>query len=144
MKTFIKKVMVVLVVLAAVVDWPVEIDAGKGDAVVKVAKPLLKSCAKQSKNAEVEVNKATQEMKRLVNEAAENPNVQRGFAGSRAVQNATRSRAVQNATRSSAQTTSQPRMLTCPRCNGKGSVQANDGYVYSCSRCNGTGKIFTR
>ena len=103
---------------------------------------------KVAKVAERSGNKATQEMKtvvkkasKVVNEAttkmSESPNVQRGviIGGSRAVQ---------NATRSNAQTTSQPRIVTCFRCYGKGSVQGNDGYVYSCSRCNGTGKIFIK
>ena len=136
MKTFIKKVMVVLVVLAAIVDWPVEIYAGKGEAVVKVTRSLLKSCAKESKSAEVEVNKATQEMKRLVNDAAENPNVQRGaFVGSRAVQ---------NATRSSAQTTTQPHWETCPGCSGDGKRMGKDGIIYVHQPCNGTGKIFVK
>lgn len=103
---------------------------------------------KVTKVAERSGNKATQEMvtvvkkaSKVVNEAttkmSESPNVQRGviIGGSRAVQ---------NATRSNAQTMSQPRMLTCPRCYGRGNVQGNDGYVYSCSRCNGTGKIFVK
>lgn len=103
---------------------------------------------KVAKVAERSGNKATQEMEtvvkkasKVVNEATtkmyESPNVQRGviIGGSRAVQ---------NATRSNAQTTSQPRMLTCPRCYGRGNVQGNDGYVYSCSRCNGTGRIFVK
>ena len=54
------------------------------------------------------------------------------------------SRAVHNTTRSNAQTVSQPRMVNCTRCNGRGRVQGNDGYVYSCSRCNGTGTIFIK
>ena len=103
---------------------------------------------KVAKVAERSGNKATQEMKtvvkkasKVVNEAttkmSKSPNVQGGviIGGSRAVQ---------NATRSNAQTTSQPRMITCPRCYGRGNVQGNDGYVYSCSRCNGTGKIFVK
>ena len=103
---------------------------------------------KVAKVAERSGNKATQEMKtvvkkasKVVNEAttkmSESPNVQGGviIGGSRAVQ---------NATRSNAQTTSQPRMITCPRCYGRGNVQGNDGYFYSCSRCNGTGKIFVK
>ena len=103
---------------------------------------------KVAKVAERSGNKATQEMEtvvkkasKVVNEAttkmSESPNVQRGviIGGSRAVQ---------NATRSNAQTTSLPRMLTCPRCYGRGNVQGNDGYVYSCSRCNGTGRIFVK
>lgn len=135
MKTFIKKVMVVLVVLAAIVDWPVEIYAGREAVLIKGAS-LLKSCAKESKNAEVEVNKATQEMKRLVNEAAENPNVQRGaFVGSRAVQ---------NATRSNAKTTSQPHWVTCPGCQGDGKRMGTDGIIYVHTQCNGTGKIFVK
>lgn len=103
---------------------------------------------KVAKVAERSGNKATQEMETVVKKASkvgnkaatkmsESPNVQRGviIGGSRAVQ---------NATRSNAQTTSQPRMLTCPRCYGRGNVQGNDGYVYSCSRCNGTGRIFVK
>lgn len=103
---------------------------------------------KVAKVAERSGNNATQEMEtvvkkasKVVNEAttkmSEISNVQRGviIGGSRAVH---------NATQSNAQTTSQPRMLTCPRCYGRGNVQGNDGYVYSCSRCNGTGRIFVK
>lgn len=103
---------------------------------------------KVAKVAERSGNKATQEMEtvvkkasKVVNEAttkmSESPNVQRGviIGGSRAVQ---------NATRSNAQTTSQPRMVNCMRCYGRGRVQSNDGYVYSCSRCCGTGRIFIK
>ena len=69
--------------------------------------------------------------------AAENSNIQRGvvIGGSRMLN---------NTTRSNAQTVSQPRMVNCTRCNGRGRVQGNDGYVYSCSRCNGTGTIFIK
>lgn len=99
------------------------------------------SAAKLTKEIEVGVNKATQASKKLGNKAAtsaaENPNIQRGavIGGNRMLK---------NTTQSNAQTTSQPRMLTCPRCYGRGNVQGNDGYVYSCSRCNGTGKIFIK
>ena len=136
MKTFIKKVMVVLVVLAAVVDWPVKVNAGKGEAAVKVTKSLLESCAKGSRSAEREVNKATQEMERLVNEAAENPNVQRGviIGGSR----------LNNAIRSNAQTTSQPHWETCPGCQGDGKRMGADGIIYVHTQCNGTGKIYVK
>ena len=109
---------------------------------------LCVGLGKVTKVAERSGNKAAQEMEtvvkkasKVVNEAttkmSESSNVQRGviIGGSRAVQ---------NATRSNAQTTSQPRMLTCPRCYGRGNVQGNDGYVYSCSRCNGTGRIFVK
>lgn len=99
------------------------------------------SAAKLTKKIEAGVNKATQASEKLGNKAAtsaaENPNIQRGavIGGSRMLK---------NTTRSNAQTMSQPRMLTCPRCYGKGSMQGNDGYVYSCSRCNGTGRIFVK
>ena len=61
MKSFIKKVMVVVVVLAAVVDWPVEIKAINGKAIEKVSSGLLKACSKGTKKVEIFVNKATQE-----------------------------------------------------------------------------------
>ncbi len=95
---------------------------------------------KDTKRIETRLNELTQKSKKYGNQAAasavENPNIQRGvYAGSRTIN---------NATRSSAQTTSQPRIVSCPRCYGRGNVQGNDGYVYSCSRCNGTGTIFVK
>ena len=98
------------------------------------------SVAKLSKKIETSVNRATLGAEKLgnkaVSSAAENSNVQRGaFIGGRTLN---------NTTRSNAQTTSQPRMVNCMRCYGRGHVQDKDGYVYSCSRCNGTGKIFIK
>lgn len=104
------------------------------------AKESLERLKKDTKRMESLVNESTQKAKKYGNQAAasaaENPNIQRGvYAGSRTIN---------NATRSSAQTTSQPRMVSCPRCYGRGNVQGNDGYVYCCSRCNGTGTIFVK
>ncbi len=145
MKSFIKKVMVVVVVLATMVDWPVEIDAFNTRPIVKpIAKEgasLLRSCSKSTKLVEQEVNRATQTTEEVVNKAAasaaKNPYVlQRGV-----VQGG--SRTIINSTRSNAKTTSQPRML-CSQCYGKGFIQGNDGYVYSCNSCKGTGKIIIK
>lgn len=103
----------------------------------KVTKVAERSGNKAAQEMETVVKKASKVVNEATTKMSESPNVQRGviIGGSRAVQ---------NATRSNAQTTSQPRMLTCPRCYGRGNVQGNDGYVYSCSRCNGTGKIFIK
>lgn len=134
MKSFIKKVMVIAVVLASITDWPVETKAINGKAIEKTAS-LLKGCSKSTKKVEEFVNKATQETEKVVNEAAENPNIQRGAAyGSY--------RMLNNTTRGNAQTTSQPRLTTCFVCKGKGSILGRDGYVYSCNVCKGTGKVF--
>ncbi len=138
MKSFIKKVMIVVVVLATMVDWPVEIDAFNAKPIVKPivkgSTSLLKSC---SRNVEKNVNETTQVTKEIVNEAAknaaENPNIQYGVA-----------RGSINAIRINARTKSQSSIVTCMRCSGRGSVQGTDGYIYSCSWCNGTGKIFTK
>lgn len=140
MKSFIKKVMAVVVILAAIVDWPVESNAVNTKAVTKCGASLFKSCAKVTRKSELEVNKATQGVKEFVNETAENPNVQSGVyrASGRA------GRAVYNTTQSSEQTTSQSRLVTCYRCNGRGNVQGCDGFVYSCSQCKGTGKTFAK
>lgn len=105
---------------------------------------LFVALGKVSKVAERNLNHATQMTEINVNKAvkattkmSKNSNIQRGviIGGSRAVH---------NTTRSNAQTTSQPRMVNCTRCYGRGRVQSNDGYVYSCSRCNGTGTIFIK
>ena len=82
-------------------------------------------------------NKAVKELNEATTKMSKNPNIQRGviIGGSRAVH---------NTTRSNAQTTSQPRMVNCMQCYGRGRVQSNDGYVYSCSRCYGTGRIFIK
>ena len=99
------------------------------------------SAAKLTNKTETSVNRATQALEKLGNKAAasaaENSNVQRGvvIGGGRMLN---------NTTRSNAQTTSQPRMVNCMRCYGRGRVHSNDGYVYSCSRCNGTGTIFIK
>lgn len=98
---------------------------------------LFVALGKVSKVAERNLNHVTQMTEINVNKVVKNPNIQRGviFSGYKAGH---------NITRSNAQTTSQPRMVNCTRCYGRGRVQGNDGFVYSCSRCNGTGTIFIK
>lgn len=102
-------------------------------ALGKVSKVAERNLNHVTQMTEINVNKAVKATTKM----SKNPNIQRGviIGGSRAVH---------NTTRSNAQTVSQPRMVNCTRCNGRGRVQGNDGYVYSCSRCNGTGTIFIK
>lgn len=102
-------------------------------ALGKVSKVAERNLNHATQMTEINVNKVVKEL----SEAATKSNIQRGviIGGSRAVH---------NTTRSNAQTTSQPRMVNCMQCYGRGRVQSNDGYVYSCSRCCGTGKIFIK
>ena len=106
-------------------------------ALCKVSKVAERNFNHVTQMTEINVNKAVKELNEATIKMSKNPNIQRGviIGGSRAVH---------NTTRSNAQTTSQPRMVNCTRCNGRGRVQGNDGYVYSCSRCNGTGTIFIK
>lgn len=122
MKSLIKKTFAVVVILAAIVDWPVKVEAGCGQ-VVKEAVPLLRGCAgkvgKVTVDTEKFVNRSTQMMKRYGNKTLQNKNVQNGVL-----------RASMGAN-----------LIKCPRCHGKGSVQGYNGYVYTCARCNGSGII---
>lgn len=106
-------------------------------ALGKVSKVAERNLNHVTQMTEINVNKVVKELNEATTKMSKNPNIQRGviIGGSRAVH---------NTTRSNAQTTSQPRMVNCTRCNGRGRVQSNDGYVYSCSRCNGTGTIFIK
>lgn len=120
MKSLIKKTFAVVVILAAIVDWPVKVEAGRGQVVVKEAVPLLRKCAgKVTVDTEKCVNRSTQMMERYGNKTLQNKNVQYGTL-----------RASMRAN-----------LIKCPRCHGKGSVQGYNGYVYTCARCNGTGLI---
>lgn len=120
MKSLIKKTFAVVVILAAIVDWPVKVEAGRGQVVVKEAVPLLRECAgKVTVDTEKCVNRSTQMMEKYGNKTLQNKNVQYG------------------ALRASMRAN----FIKCPRCNGKGSVQGYNGYVYTCARCNGTGLI---
>lgn len=120
MKSLIKKTFAVVVILAAIVDWPVKVEAGRGQVVVKEAVPLLRKCAgKVTVDTEKCVNRSTQMMERYGNKTLQNKNVQYG------------------ALRASMRAN----FIKCPRCHGKGSVQGYNGYVYTCARCNGTGLI---
>lgn len=120
MKSLIKKTFAVVVILAAIVDWPVKVEAGCGQVVVKEAVPLLRKCAgKVTVDTEKCVNRSTQMMERYGNKTLQNKNVQYG------------------ALRASMRAN----FIKCPRCHGKGSVQGYNGYVYTCARCNGTGLI---
>lgn len=120
MKSLIKKTFAVVVILAAIVDWPVKVEAGRGQVVVKEAVPLLRKCAgKVTVDTEKCVNRSTQMMERYGNKTLQNKNVQYG------------------ALRASMRAN----FIKCPRCHGKGSVQGYNGYVYTCTRCNGTGLI---
>lgn len=120
MKSLIKKTFAVVVILAAIVDWPVKVEAGRGQVVVKKAEPLLRKCAgKVTVDTEKCVNRSTQMMERYGNKTLQNKNVQYGTL-----------RASMHAN-----------LIKCPRCHGKGSVQGYNGYIYTCARCNGSGLI---
>lgn len=120
MKSLIKKTFAAVVILAVIVDWPVKVEAGRGQVVVKEAVPLLRECAgKVTVDTEKCVNRSTQMMERYGNKTLQNKNVQYG------------------ALRASMRAN----FIKCPRCHGKGSVQGYNGYVYTCTRCNGTGLI---
>lgn len=120
MKSLIKKTFAVVVILAAIVDWPVKVEAGRGQVVVKEAVPLLRKCAgKVTVDTEKCVNRSTQMMERYGNKTLQNKNVQYGAL-----------RASMHAN-----------LIKCPRCHGKGSVQGYNGYIYTCARCNGSGLI---
>lgn len=120
MKSLIKKTFAVVVILAAIVDWPVKVEAGCGQVVAKEAVPLFRSCARKATVvAEKCVNKSTQNTEKIVNTTLQNKNVQYG------------------ALRASMRAN----LIKCPRCHGKGSVQGYNGYVYTCARCNGSGII---
>lgn len=116
MKSLIKKTFAAVVILAAIVDWPVKVEAGCGQVVAKEAVPLLRGCAgkvgKVTVDSEKFVNRSTQMMERYGNKTLQNKR-----ASMRA------------------------NFIKCPRCHGKGSVQGYNGYVYTCARCNGTGLI---
>lgn len=128
MKSFVKKVMMVAIILATVVDWPVEIDAFNAKPIVKGA-TLLKSCSRNTKAVEESVNKATHTAEKEIHPAAVSKVAKR---------------LIQDTIRGKAQKTSQSHWVTCLQCNGTGILRGNDGYVYSCSRCNGTGKILVK
>lgn len=120
MKSLIEKTFAVVVILAAIVDWPVKVEAGRGQVVVKEAVPLLRKCAgKVTVDTEKCVNRSTQMMERYGNKTLQNKNVQYGTL-----------RASMHAN-----------LIKCPRCHGKGSVQGYNGYIYTCARCNGSGLI---
>lgn len=120
MKSLIKKTFAVVVILAAIVDWPVKVEAGCGQVVAKEAVPLFRSCARKATVvAEKCANKSTQNTEKIVNTTLQNKNLQYGTL-----------RASMRAN-----------FITCPRCHGKGSVQGYNGYVYACARCNGSGLI---
>lgn len=123
MKSLIKKTFAAVVILAAIVDWPVKVEAGCGQVVAKEAVPLLSGCAgkvgKVTVDTEKLVNSSTQMMKRYGNKTLQNKNVQNGML-----------RASMRAN-----------LIICPRCHGKRRVQGYNGYVYTCARCNGSGII---
>ena len=113
MRSLIKKTFAVVVILAAIVDWPVKVEAGCGKVVVKEAVPLLSRCAgkvgKVTVDTENFVNRSTQMMEKYGNKTLQNKNVQYGAL-----------RASMHAN-----------FIKCPRCHGKGSVQGYNGYVYT-------------
>lgn len=134
MKSFVKRLIAITLLLGAVIGWPIE--GVNVKPIVKRAVPLLSGCVKKStKVAEEQVNKSTQVVEGAVNKAVQNNSrgiVRTGYFGTK------------NAIRSNAQTTALPQMTVCSKCYGTGRVKGNDGYVYSCSYCKGTGRIVTK
>ena len=74
--------MIVVVILATVVDWPVGTDAVNTKPIVKAGGSLLRSCSRETRAIEKNVNKATQATKEAVNEA-----IKKGVPGSQELLN---------------------------------------------------------
>lgn len=76
MKSLIKKTFAAVVILAAIVDWPVKVEAGCGQVVAKEAVPLLRGCAgkvgKVTVDSEKFVNRSTQMMEKYGNKTLQN------------------------------------------------------------------------
>lgn len=94
---------------------------------------LAKGVGEHSKSVERAVNKSTLVTKELVNKAAlKTVSTPQMFPA--AAHAATRIR------RNNSQASSNPCVITCFKCNGKGQTMYN-GYPHRCTKCNGTGKI---
>lgn len=141
MKSLIKKAFVVFLVLATFVDWPVDINASAGTAVVKSCSrsAAFKSCIKEATiAAEKFGNKSTKITEEAVEGAAKSNYTRLGIM--KASQQLPKQAVGSNA-RSK---TGQIRVTSCPRCYGQGCIQGSDGYTYTCNRCNGSGRIVTK
>lgn len=140
MKRFIKRVLIVLVVFAAVVDWPVETE-GAGQVfkalsgmgrVARKSSGLFRSCSKATRQAEKYVNKASQWTERNVNRMLEeSPNVQRSAAA----------RGAMGASQAYGKSRQNQSLGICQTCHGCGYTLGRDGRQYICFQCHGTGRV---
>ena len=78
MKSFVKRLIAITLLLGAVIGWPIE--GVNVKPIVKRAAPLISGCVKKStKVAEEQVNKSTQVVEGAVNKAVQNNS--RGIRG---------------------------------------------------------------
>lgn len=139
MKSRFFKMFYILLGIAAVVDWPVKIEAQGGAKVVKSlgkvvreskeGRGLFKSCSSSEKVEEGFNNSSRGAGQMNVNPAAVG-------AGMNAVRNTN-----SNTNSNSYDYSNPPQEVACPNCGGEGWIPGNDGYNYPCQTCGGHGTI---
>lgn len=145
MKSKIYKALIALTCIISFIDWPVKIDAQKGQVVAKLAKGmaksaerdegLFKSCSHATQSTEEGVNRATQSMGEM--------KVSRPAATAAGINAATKAAARSSQNNYNYQQEPEYVEVYCPQCEGEGIVYDMEGYKYTCNVCNGAGTVLT-
>lgn len=135
MKSRIYKSLLVIMLIAMVIDWPVSADAINGKA-IRNTKGIIKSCQYEqlfkkmnAEQSQTILNKISSKTEQNVNKMTQEAKTTNPVIVDKAAQSATN--AVQNKKQSS----------VCTKCNGSGQISFGGEY-YICPVCNGSGNSF--
>lgn len=139
MKSRIYKLLLVLMAIAMVIDWPVQADAVNGRAIGKAVGKAAEHSgffSRCSRQTEQSVNKATQQVEKSVAPRA-------GVAAGKAIQNANASARNNNGQtyNQQSQPAKQYQMARCSNCAGRGVELWDDMSQNTCPVCNGRGRV---